>query len=76
VESDLPFQIVDTWSRDAGLPFCNPVDAFRAADEPQELFQPGMARLSDYGTALYARELALAILQASAQSAENVHRRL
>jgi hypothetical protein len=62
VTDDVPFQILSAWSRQAGVPLCNPVHVFRSFEAPEKLFSSDSPRLSAYGTALYARELARTIL--------------
>ena len=63
VTDDMPFQILSAWSRQSGVPLCNPVQVFRSFEAPEKLFPSDSPRLSVYGTALYARELARTILR-------------
>ncbi len=66
VTDDVPFRVLAAWSRQANVPLCNSVKAFRNVKSPEKLFCQDSARLSEYGTALYAQELAITILQTSA----------
>jgi hypothetical protein len=64
VDRDLPFQILDAFCRQKAITFCNPLAAFREFPESAELFDTrgSQVRLSRYGAALYARELARTLL--------------
>ena len=64
VTDDVPFQVLAAWSRQAGVPYCSAVQAFREFDSPKKFFRSHSPRLSAYGTALYASELARTILTA------------
>ncbi len=66
VTEDVPFRVLTAWSRQAGVPLCNSVDAFRGFESPEKLFRQDSPRLSGYGTALYAQELARTILHTPA----------
>lgn len=63
VLEDVPFDVLDAWSQEAGVPLCSAVEAFRKFESPEKLFRQDCPRLSDYGTALYALSLARTILQ-------------
>jgi hypothetical protein len=66
VLDDVPFRVLVAWSRQANVPLCNSVEAFRDFESPEKLFCQDSARLSEYGTALYAQELAHTILRTPA----------
>ncbi len=70
VTDDVPFQVLAAWSRQAGVPYCSAVDVFRSFESPERFFRRDSPRLSAYGTALYARELARTILTAPTPVAE------
>ncbi|MEZ6063536.1 MAG: SGNH/GDSL hydrolase family protein [Planctomycetaceae bacterium] len=88
VTRDLPFQILRTYCDQAGIPLCDATPAFRsfasrpaagdnstqAASKPDadSLFEPDSTKLSKYGTALYAREIAAALLNGSTPAATPV----
>ncbi|MEQ9411671.1 MAG: SGNH/GDSL hydrolase family protein [Fuerstiella sp.] len=59
---DIPIRILQAVSERLAMPFCDATAAFRTFDQPQKLFQPGRTELSAYGTALYAREIASALM--------------
>jgi len=66
VMDDVPFRVLAAWSRQANVPLCNSVDAFRRFESPEKLFCQDNARLSEHGTALYAQALAQTILRTPA----------
>jgi len=82
VTRDLPFQILRTFCEQSQLRLCDSTSAFRdfaasastgdARDTANSLFEPDSTRLSKYGTALYAREIAGMLLDGSTQPAEPV----
>jgi len=79
VASDVPFRILNAWGRSREVPVCLVVDVFRDQNlikTPEQLFRNDSARLSKYGTALHARELALKIRETSGLVAGRSRRRL
>jgi len=72
---DFPFRVLFAWSSEAGIPFLNVTHAFRQFESPERLFQSGTERLSKYGMALYARELARKILRMPAMAQAEGNRR-
>ena len=64
VDRDLPFQILEAYCQQKSISFCNPLQGFRQFPEAAELFDTrgGQLRLSRYGAALYASELARTLL--------------
>lgn len=72
VTDDVPFEVLTAWSRQAGVPLCNPVESFRSYESPEQFFRNDCPRLSKYGTALYALSLARTILQTPQVAARRV----
>lgn len=65
--SSLPFDVLTEYCRRAAIPFCDTSAVFRRSDIRSRLFSRTNASLSEYGTALYAREI-VAFLTASPPS--------
>lgn len=79
VTRDVPFNILEAWGDSREVPVCKAVNAFRNRElikTPEQLFRSDSARLSKYGTALHARELALKIRDTPAAIAGHSGRRL
>lgn len=60
---DLPYQILQAVCERSVVPFCSSVEAFRSFSQPARLFASDSVQLSPYGAALYARQIAAALLQ-------------
>jgi hypothetical protein len=60
---DLPYQILEAVCERSAVSLCSSVEAFRSFSEPARLFASDSVQLSPYGAALYARQIAAALLQ-------------
>lgn len=64
VSEDFPYQILNAICERSSIPFCNATLQFREFSQPAKLFLEDAPRLSRYGAALYAREIASMLLSA------------
>lgn len=62
VTNDLPHRILAAMCEKFSVTFCDSTPAFRNFSQPSKLFLADDCRLSNIGTALYAREIAATIL--------------
>lgn len=60
---DVPQQILQAACEQCAVHLCDATAAFRSFSRPERLFGEDSADLSAYGSALYAREIAAALLQ-------------
>lgn len=62
ITDDLPTKLLTTLCAKSSITFCDSTPSFRNYSEPDRLFAPDNYRLSRYGAALYAREIAATLL--------------
>ncbi|MCP4857648.1 MAG: SGNH/GDSL hydrolase family protein [Fuerstiella sp.] len=60
---DVPQLVLSALCRNLSISFCDATTAFRSAKTSSKLFQPDAPRLSEFGTALYAREIAATLFK-------------
>lgn len=72
VMDDLPHRVLSSMCGKLGVVFCDPTPAFRKFSQPSKLFLADDYRLSNYGTALYAREIAATLLSSQFAMSPNV----
>lgn len=72
VTEDLPQKILSAFCDKLGVTFCDSTAQFRNFSKPSKLFLNDDCRLSNYGTALYAREIAAKILSSQFSPSRNV----
>lgn len=65
VQSRLPFRILQSFCDQYSIRFCDSSEEFRRFQKPEKLFSRTDLTLSEYGMALYAREMARFLLNNS-----------
>ncbi|HIF00247.1 MAG TPA: SGNH/GDSL hydrolase family protein [Planctomycetes bacterium] len=60
---DVPQQVLSALCSNLSISFCNATTAFRSARTSSKLFRTDAPHLSEFGTALYAREIAATLLK-------------
>ena len=65
--STFPFELLQSFCQDAGIPFCDASPVFRR-DKAEKLFSKSAPVLSKVGMALYAREITRSLVELSATS--------
>lgn len=63
VSKDVPQLVLSTLCSNLSISFCDATTAFRRVKASSRLFQPDAPQLSEFGTALYAREIAATLLK-------------
>ncbi|QDT19494.1 SGNH/GDSL hydrolase family protein [Gimesia chilikensis] len=61
--SRFPFELLETYSKQLNVPYCDTSPVFQAIQNPDRYFLENVPQFSREGHALYARELALYILK-------------
>lgn len=63
VADNKPMQILEATCQSRAIPLCDTTAAFRSFSQPARLFRPDSVELSNYGNALYAREVVTMLLK-------------
>ena len=63
VSGDVPQLVLRTLCSNLSISFCDATAAFRGAKSSSKLFRSDATQLSEFGTALYAREIAATLLK-------------